>query len=56
MDVGPAGRQPLDAANLLLRGSTLRKTAWAIGVAVSVGRDTKIMQNMTKAPRKVGSV
>jgi len=46
-------KQPLDANNLLLRGSTLRKTPWAIGVAVNVGQDAKIVQNMTKAPRKV---
>jgi magnesium-transporting ATPase (P-type) len=46
-------RDPLDASNLLLRGSTLRKTDWALGLAVNVGRDTKIVQNMTKAPRKV---
>jgi magnesium-transporting ATPase (P-type) len=54
MSVGGA-KQPLDANNLLLRGSTLCKTAWAIGVAVNVGRDAKIVQNMTKAPRKVGT-
>lgn len=46
-------KQPLDANNLLLRGSTLRKTPWAIGLAVNVGREAKIVQNMTKAPRKV---
>lgn len=46
-------KEPIDANNLLLRGSTLRKTPWAIGVAVNVGRDAKIVQNMTKAPRKV---
>ncbi|KAF8063036.1 ATP8B4 [Scenedesmus sp. PABB004] len=46
-------KQPLDINNLLLRGSVLRKTEWAIGVALNVGRDSKIVQNMTKAPRKV---
>jgi hypothetical protein len=46
-------KQPLDSNNLLLRGSTLRKTPWAIGVAVNVGNEAKIMQNMTKVPRKV---
>eukprot|EP00877_Chromochloris_zofingiensis_P013907 jgi/Chrzof1/8770/Cz03g23250.t1 len=44
---------PLDEKNLLLRGCTLRKTEWAIGVAVNVGWDSKIVQNMTKAPRKI---
>lgn len=52
MSVGGA-KEPLVADNLLLRGSTLRKTAWAVGVAVNVGRDAKIVQNMTRAPRKV---
>lgn len=46
-------KSPLSADNLLLRGCTLRKTSWVIGVTVNVGRDSKIMQNMTKAPRKV---
>jgi len=46
-------KEPLDANNLLLRGSTLRKTPWAIGIAVNVGNEAKIMQNMTKVPRKV---
>ncbi|KAI8470537.1 MAG: ATPase, phospholipid transporter [Monoraphidium minutum] len=52
MDVNGT-KYPLDVNNLLLRGSTLRKTPWAIGLAVNVGRDAKIVQNMTKAPRKV---
>jgi hypothetical protein len=52
MDIDGA-KEPLDANNLLLRGSTLCKTGWAIGLAVNVGRDAKIVQNMTKAPRKV---
>lgn len=52
MDTG-GKKVPLDANNLLLRGSTLSKTPWAVGVAVNVGRDAKIVQNMTKAPRKV---
>jgi hypothetical protein len=47
-----APRQPLDASQLLLRGCVLRKTPWVVGVAVNVGRDCKIVQNMTKAPRK----
>uniref|UniRef100_A0A383WKY7 Phospholipid-transporting ATPase n=1 Tax=Tetradesmus obliquus TaxID=3088 RepID=A0A383WKY7_TETOB len=47
------GKQPLDINNLLLRGSVLRKTEWVIGVALNVGKDSKIVRNMTKAPRKV---
>lgn len=46
-------KEALDINNLLLRGSVLKKTDWAIGLAVNVGDDSKIVQNMTKAPRKV---
>jgi magnesium-transporting ATPase (P-type) len=49
------GKQPLDINNLLLRGSVLRKTEWVIGVALNVGKDSKIVKNMTKAPRKVSA-
>jgi magnesium-transporting ATPase (P-type) len=48
-----AHKEALDINNLLLRGSVLKKTDWAIGLAVNVGDDSKIVQNMTKAPRKV---
>mmetsp|Transcript_19543 Transcript_19543/g.46668 ORF Transcript_19543/g.46668 Transcript_19543/m.46668 type:complete len:1120 (-) Transcript_19543:221-3580(-) len=50
---GSGERVPLDESALLLRGSTLRKTAWAIGVVVYAGSDTKIQRNSIKAPRKV---
>eukprot|EP00803_Ostreobium_quekettii_P001400 evm.model.scf_456.4 EVM.evm.TU.scf_456.4 scf_456:36480-52102(+) len=43
----------LDASNLLLRGSTLRKTEWVLGVVVFSGDDTKIRRNQQAAPRKV---
>lgn len=49
----PALKFPLDINNLLLRGCVLRKTEWVIGLAINVGNDSKIVQNMTKAPRKV---
>lgn len=55
-DTGPcpsSRKEPLDINNLLLRGSVLRKTPWVIGMAINVGNDSKIVQNMTKAPRKV---
>eukprot|EP00775_Hariotina_reticulata_P007204 gene7204-7418_t len=52
---GPRGtvKEPLDINNLMLRGSVLRKTDWIVGLAINVGADSKIVQNMTKAPRKV---
>lgn len=55
-DFAESHKEPLDINNLLLRGSVLRKTPWVIGVAINVGNDSKIVQNMTKAPRKVSSV
>eukprot|EP00879_Flechtneria_rotunda_P011537 GHRR01012051.1.p2 GENE.GHRR01012051.1~~GHRR01012051.1.p2 ORF type:complete len:102 (+),score=16.18 GHRR01012051.1:549-854(+) len=53
-EIHSSNKQPLDINNLLLRGSVLRKTDWVIGLALNVGNDSKIVQNMTKAPRKVG--
>ena len=44
---------PLDASNILLRGSLLKQTEWVIGVVIFAGVDTKIMRNMVEAPRKV---
>lgn len=47
---------PLDAANLLLRGSILRNTSYIYGVAVYTGFDTKVALNMRHPPSKMGSV
>ena len=44
---------PLCADNLLLRGSTLRNTAWVLGVVAYTGADSKLVRNMAKAPHKV---
>ena len=38
-------RIPVDQANLLLRGSTLRNTKWALGLVVYTGYETKIVMN-----------
>jgi magnesium-transporting ATPase (P-type) len=48
-------RSHLDASALLLRGCTLRKTQWVLGIVVFAGYDTKMMQNATKALRKATS-
>jgi len=51
--LGTAGVNiPLDAENFLLRGSALRNTEWALGVACFTGTDTKLIQNSTKTPSK----
>ncbi|GJP32690.1 hypothetical protein CLOM_g17291 [Closterium sp. NIES-68] len=39
-------------ANILLRGSRLRNTRWAVGMVVYTGRETKIMMNATDPPSK----
>ncbi|CAI7795274.1 unnamed protein product [Closterium sp. NIES-53] len=53
------GSQSGDAApifitpvNILLRGSRLRNTKWAVGIVVYTGRETKIMMNSTGPPSK----
>jgi len=46
-------REGLDASNLLLRGSSLRKTAWVIGVVVFAGNDSKIQRNQSTGKKKV---
>ena len=43
---------PCNADQLLLRGSSLRNTEWAIGVAVYTGHESKIMKNSPSARTK----
>jgi magnesium-transporting ATPase (P-type) len=43
---------PLSVDNVLLRGSTLRNTRWALGLVVFTGGDSKLMKNATSAPTK----
>lgn len=47
---------PLSASNLLLRGSSLRNTRWALGVVVYTGKETKIVMNSRDAPSKLSTI
>lgn len=44
--------EAISTETLLLRGCSLRNTAWVIGVVVYTGTDTKIMQNSGASPTK----
>ncbi|KAL4388733.1 hypothetical protein GQ457_09G027620 [Hibiscus cannabinus] len=45
-------RLSLGPSNIILRGCELKNTAWAVGVAVYAGRETKVMLNSSGAPSK----
>ena len=45
-------RLSLGPSNIVLRGCEIKNTAWAIGVAVYCGRETKAMLNSSGAPSK----
>ncbi|CAK9163424.1 unnamed protein product [Ilex paraguariensis] len=45
-------RVSLGPSNIILRGCELKNTAWALGVAVYAGRETKAMLNNSGAPSK----
>ncbi|KAI9199397.1 uncharacterized protein BJ171DRAFT_462527 [Polychytrium aggregatum] len=51
-DSYPSEPVPVGIQNLLLRGSTLRSTDYAIGVVVYTGNDTKVMLNSGSTPFK----
>ncbi len=42
----------LSPEQLLLRGATLRNTAWAHGIVIFTGHETKLMRNATATPIK----
>ena len=42
--------------NLLLRGSTLSNTDWALGVVVYTGEETKIQMNSRRVPSKMSKI
>lgn len=54
--VGTGDPAPLDASNLLLRGSVLRNTDWIYGLAVYTGPESKIALNMRNPPSKMGPI
>ncbi|XWS74661.1 hypothetical protein CRYUN_Cryun01aG0017100 [Craigia yunnanensis] len=45
-------RLSLGPSNIILRGCELKNTAWAVGVAVYAGRETKVMLNSSGASSK----
>eukprot|EP00002_Diphylleia_rotans_P019307 TRINITY_DN3737_c0_g3_i1.p1 TRINITY_DN3737_c0_g3~~TRINITY_DN3737_c0_g3_i1.p1 ORF type:complete len:1106 (-),score=188.77 TRINITY_DN3737_c0_g3_i1:648-3965(-) len=49
-------KQPLTNDHVLLRGSQLRNTEWAIGVAIYTGHDTKLMKNAQQSRIKTSSI
>ena len=46
----------VDASSLLLRGSALRNTKWALGLVIYTGKDTKLIQNSRSTPFKYSSI
>lgn len=42
--------------NILLRGSSLRNTEWALGIVVYAGHQTKIMMNSSSAKFKMSKL
>lgn len=43
---------PLSPEQMILRGATLRNTAWVLGVVIFTGHETKLMRNATATPIK----
>ena len=55
-DPGKDKRIPLRPLNVLLRGALLRNTDKIVGVAVYVGKDTKIMRNLRQTRLKFSTL
>ncbi|KAG5185933.1 hypothetical protein JKP88DRAFT_310634 [Tribonema minus] len=47
---------PVDQSNVLMRGSSLKNTRWALGLVVYTGKETKIIKNARSAPSKRSNV
>ncbi|OLL23966.1 putative phospholipid-transporting ATPase [Neolecta irregularis DAH-3] len=53
LDIGGGQKEiPLNPDQLLLRGATLRNTAWIYGIVVFTGHESKLMRNATATPIK----
>jgi magnesium-transporting ATPase (P-type) len=51
------GKQhPIDIQTVLLRGTVLRNTKWAIGIVMYTGLDSKIVMNSGDPPSKRSKV
>lgn len=53
-DAIPGESMPLSTDNLLLRSSLFSNTDWAYGIAVYVGKETKVQMNNRHAHSKIG--
>ncbi|KAG9001427.1 hypothetical protein FRB94_004792 [Tulasnella sp. JGI-2019a] len=49
-------KQPVDIVNVLLRGTVMRNTRWAVGIVLATGEDTKIVLNSGRTPSKRSKV
>jgi phospholipid-translocating P-type ATPase (flippase) len=47
---------PVGMTNLLLRGSSLRNTQWALGVVLYTGKETKLVMNARQVPTKISMI
>ena len=47
---------PVDTRHLLLRGSHICNTAWAIGIVVYTGHQSKLILNSRKVPSKLSII
>lgn len=47
---------PVNATNMLLRGTVLRDTEWCIGFVVFTGAETKVIMNSGKTPSKRSAI